>query len=476
MAEKTKKVGLFGLIAMVFGSMIGGGIFNLPQNMANHSALGPVIIAWIITGVGMLFLALTFKTLSDVRPDIKTGIYAYAKEGFGRYVGFNTAWGYWISSAVGNVAFAVMLNDALGYFWPVLHHHGWQTMIFGTVVIWIMNFIVLNGIKSSTSINTVTTVAKIVALIVIVVIMVVFFNMESFSFDFWGKSLDIGTIGEQVKSPMLITLWCFIGIEGAVVISGRAKKPSDVGKATVIGFLLALGLYILISLLAYGMMHQPQLAKLEDPSAGYLLQGAVGNWGIDLVNLAVIVSVGGAWVAWTIIVAEVPYAAAKEGVFPKIFSRENNKKAPDAALYITSLLMTIMMAVVVSANNVYIFAVDTAGVMILPAYILSAGFLWKESGNSKILKGKRQQRKKALIIGIFATVYSAWLIFAAGPGYILLSILFYTIGIPVFYNMHKQDIKQGKQVFKGFEKIIALVFILAAITAVYLLVTGKISY
>jgi len=105
----------------VVGSMVGGGVFNLPSNMAEGAALGAVVIAWLITGVGMFFLVQTFKTLSDNRPDLSSGIYSYAAEGFGKYVGFNSAWGYWLSAAIGNVSFAVLLMQALGYFFQYLY-------------------------------------------------------------------------------------------------------------------------------------------------------------------------------------------------------------------------------------------------------------------------------------------------------------------------------------------------------------------
>lgn len=120
MADTSKKLGLGGLVAIVFGSMIGGGIFNISQNMAQGAGLGATLISWVISGVGVLFLVLNFKVLADARPDLNAGIYQYAKEGFGNYVGFNIAWGYWLCAAMGNVAFAVMLNDSFGEF-----HNDW---------------------------------------------------------------------------------------------------------------------------------------------------------------------------------------------------------------------------------------------------------------------------------------------------------------------------------------------------------------
>lgn len=116
MSEESRKLGLIGLTAIVFSSMIGGGIYAIPQNMAAGAGLGATIISWMISGFGVLFLVLTFKTLSDLRPELNSGIYQYAKESFGNYIGFNVAWGYWLCAAMGNVAFAVMLNDSLGFF------------------------------------------------------------------------------------------------------------------------------------------------------------------------------------------------------------------------------------------------------------------------------------------------------------------------------------------------------------------------
>ncbi|MDP1166152.1 amino acid permease, partial [Klebsiella pneumoniae] len=76
------------------------------------SAVGPVTVAWIIAGVGVYFIANCFRLLSDARPDLQAGVYMYAQEGFGRFIGFNVAWGYWLMTCFGNVAFAVILMDA----------------------------------------------------------------------------------------------------------------------------------------------------------------------------------------------------------------------------------------------------------------------------------------------------------------------------------------------------------------------------
>ena len=243
MSDDSKKLGLGGLIAIVFGSIIGGGIFNISQNMAADAGLGAILISWIISGIGILFLVMTFKVLADKRPDLNAGIYQYAKEGYGNYVGFNVAWGYWLCAASGNIDFAVMLNDSFGDFFPILLKHGWQTVVFGSAFIWLMYFIVSLGVKSAAALNTIVTIIKFAALILIVAILIIGFRLKSFTFDFWGHVDNLGSIVSQVKSTMLVTLWCFIGVEGAVVMSARAKNSRDIGKAGIIGFLLSLLLY-----------------------------------------------------------------------------------------------------------------------------------------------------------------------------------------------------------------------------------------
>ncbi|WP_281614511.1 basic amino acid/polyamine antiporter [Flammeovirga sp. SubArs3] len=475
MENKSTKVGLAGLVAIVFGSMIGGGIFNIPQNMAASASLGAVILSWIISGIGVGLLVYTFKTLSEERSDITSGIYGYAKAGFGRYVGFNSAWGYWISAALGNVAFAVMLNDALGVFFPVLLKHGWQTIALGSGMIWFMNFISFLGTGKTSFLNTISTVAKFAGLVIVIGILIVSFKYDLLTKDFWGNAYHLDGLGSQIKSTMLVTLWCFIGIEGAVVIGSKAKKSSDVGKATVIGFLAALSMYVIISVLAFGIMQQPELAKLADPSSGALLEAAVGHWGLTFVNVAVIISVTGAWLAWTILVAEVPHDAAKDGVLPKLFVKENGNGAPTTALYISSIIMQIGMFSVIFAQDVYLAAIDIAGVMILPSYLLSAMYLFKGAKSKEILANSKK-RTLAIAVGAITTLYCLWLVYAAGMSYLLMATIFYAIGIPFYRLAHKEEVKAGKKIYTKGERVIEIAIMLLAIVAIYMISTGAVSF
>ena len=115
--------------------------------------------------------------------------------GFGNYVGFNVAWGYWLCTATGNVAYAVMLNDSVGSFFPVFLDHGWQTIVFGSALIWLMYFLVVNGLKTASVLNVIITAVQMISLVAIVAILLIFAKLDTFSYDFWGKVTDLGNVG-----------------------------------------------------------------------------------------------------------------------------------------------------------------------------------------------------------------------------------------------------------------------------------------
>lgn len=475
MADNTKKLGLGGLVAIVFGSIIGGGIFNIAQNMAAGAGLGATLISWVISGVGILFLVLTFKTLADLRPDLNAGIYEYAKEGFGNYVGFNIAWGYWLCAAMGNVAFAVMLNDSFGEFFPVLLHHGWQTVLFGSFFIWLMFFIVARGVKAASAMNTVVTIVKFAALALIVVILFIYFKVGALEWDFWGHASHLGSIGTQVKSTMLVTLWCFIGVEGAVVMSAHARNSADVGKAGVIGFLLALLLYALISILSYGIMKQPELAKLNDPSVAYVLKMAVGEWAVTFVVISVIVSILGGWIAWTLLCAQVPFTAAQVKILPKSFLRQNKQETPTYGLFISSVIMQVFMIMVVTAKSVYNAAIDITGVMILPAYLFCGLYLVKASYTGEL---KLKDKKKLLqyrLLGIVSSLFCLWLIYAGSLTLLLITSIFYLAGLYFYVVARRQNKEVGEKTFTNPERWLAWAIGICSVIAVILIAMGKAS-
>ncbi len=475
-----KKLGTMGLAAIVLSSMIGGGIFSLPQNMAASAGAGAVIIAWVITGVGIFFIANTFRILSAARPDLTAGIYMYSREGFGNYAGFTIAWGYWLCQIFGNVGYAVITMDALNYFFPNVFTGGnnlWS-IIGGSLLIWGFNFTVLKGLKQASFVNAIATICKILPLVIFIIAMIAAFNFDKFSFDFWGHSnlnveTNLGSIPSQIKSTMLVTLWAFIGIEGAVVLSGRAKSANDVGRATILGFVGGLLVFVLLSVLPFGVMSQTELAAVKNPSTAGVLEHVVGYWGAWIMNVGLIVAILASWLAWTMITAEVPYAAAKDGSFPKIFAKENENGSPSVSLWTTSFLMQLAMLMVYFSNDAWNTMLSITGVMVLPPYLASTAYLWKISKNGELKNDvKTINPKTALACAILGSIFALWLIYAAGLKYLLLSIIFLAIGIPFFIKARKEN---SQKVFNRFESVAAALIFMIALFAAIMLATGKLK-
>lgn len=434
--EKDNKLGLAGLVALVFGMMVGSGIFNIPQNMAVGAGLGPVLIGCGITAVGMLLLVNTFRILSNRHPELNEGIYLYAEKGFNRFVGFNVAWGYWLCACFANIAFAVMLNDTFGAFFPQLLSHGLPTILFCSALIWVTYFIIRCGMRTSALISYWSAVLKFAVIVLIIVMLALNIKYGTLTADIWCLSGGIGSITTQVKSTMLVTLWCFIGIEGAVVMSGRARRQSDVGKAGVLGFLSAWILYVLVSVFCYGIMARAELAELEDPSLAYVLGSVCGRWAYWLVIFAVIISISGGFFAWILVTAEQPYSAARHGIFPRRLMDGHGSDSLSRSLLASSIIMQLFLLLVIFAEDVYLYALNITGLMILPAYLFSGLFLIKcarrDYKTRLIDSHPKSHYAYALAVGVGCTLFCLWMFYAAGLSLFLQALCFYAAGLPLF--------------------------------------------
>ncbi|PQD95230.1 arginine-ornithine antiporter [Pradoshia eiseniae] len=469
--EGNKKLGLVSLIAIVVGSMIGGGAFNLASDMAGAASPGASIIGWVITGIGMIALAFSFQNLNEKRPDLEGGVFSYATAGFGKFLGFNSAWGYWISAWLGNVAYATLVFSSIGYFFPVFEGGQNIAAIIGaSVLLWVVHGLVLRGVHSAALVNIVTTIAKLVPIFLFIIIGIFAFNADIFIDDFWGTGagFQFSDVMAQTKSTMLVTLWVFIGIEGAVVLSSRAKDKKDVGKATVIGLIGTLAIYVLISFMSMGVMHRADVAGLANPSMAYIFEEIVGPWGATFINLGLIISVLGAWLGWTLLASEIPYLAGKEKLFPSWFAKVNKNGAPANSLWLTNGLIQVFLLTFLVSEQAYNFAFSLASSAILIPYAFTAFYQLKYS-----IQDKAADRAKNLFVGIVASVYAIWMVYAAGVGYLLLTMLLYAPGIAIYYLVQKEA--NVKQVFTKTDLAISAALIVFAVAAIYGLVTGAIT-
>ncbi|MFJ7285942.1 arginine-ornithine antiporter [Pseudomonas sp. NPDC099000] len=471
MSDTPGKLKLGALVALVVGSMIGGGIFSLPQNMAASADVGAVLIGWAITAVGMLTLAFVFQTLANRKPDLDGGVYAYAKAGFGDYMGFSSAWGYWISAWLGNVGYFVLLFSTLGYFFPIFGEGNTVAAVIGaSVLLWGVHFLVLRGIKEAAFINLVTTVAKIVPLVLFVLIAIFAFKLDIFTADIWGlKNPDLGSVMNQVRKMMLVTVWVFIGIEGASIFSARAEKRSDVGKATVIGFITVLLFLVLVNVLSLGIMTQPELAKLQNPSMAAVLEHVVGPWGAAFISVGLIISLLGALLSWVLLCAEIMFAAAKDHTMPAFLRKENANHVPVNALWLTNAMVQLFLIITLFSASTYLSLIYLATSMILVPYLWSAAYALLLAVRGETYENDSGERTKDLLIGAIAVIYAVWLVYAGGTKYLLLSALLYAPGVILFAKAKRE---LGKPVFTNVEKLIFAAVIIGAVVAAYGLYSG----
>jgi arginine:ornithine antiporter/lysine permease len=419
----------------------------------------------------MLTLAFVFQTLANRKPDLDGGVYAYAKAGFGDYMGFSSAWGYWISAWLGNVGYFVLLFSTLGYFFPIFGEGNTPAAIVGaSVVLWAVHFLVLRGIREAAFINLVTTIAKVVPLFLFILICLFAFKLDIFTADIWGtKNPELGSVMNQVRNMMLVTVWVFIGIEGASIFSARAEKRSDVGKATILGFVIVLLLLVLVNVLSLGIMTQPELAQLKNPSMAAVLEHVVGHWGAVLISVGLVVSLVGALLSWVLLCAEILFAAAKDHTMPEFLRRENANHVPANALWLTNAMVQLFLIVTLFNNSTYLSLIYLATSMILVPYFWSAAYAVLLPLRGETYEQDASERGKDLAIAGLALVYATWLLYAGGVKYLLLSALLYAPGAILFA---KAKHELGQPVFTPVEKLIFAAVVIGALVAAYGLYDG----
>jgi arginine:ornithine antiporter/lysine permease len=459
------------LVFIALGSMIGSGIFNSPKDLISSANPQGAMIAWLIGGFGALMLALVFVYLAARKPELKSGIYAYARDGFGDFMGFNSAWGYWSLGWLGNIGFIALFfktfNDLLGdkAISPL------QAFIIGSLIIWIFFFILKAGIREGAILNFIVTTAKLIPVILIIVLGVLLVKSDLFIVENWQTRL--ASTGEptsptiQIKSAMAIILWCFVGMEAASVLSGRAKSQKIVRLTIIISLLIVLGVYMLITFIAMSSIPADKLAASETPLALVLEQTAVGAAGGVIVKLGIMVSVLGASFSWIMLSVETLYVAAVDNVLPRIFKKVNKNGTPVTVLLITQGFTQIFLISILSPklNETYMAAITIATTLALIPYLLSSLYAVKIA-----MINRKRESLHHLIIALLGTIYSLYVIFAVGIKYLILSLLFYAIGSLLFIKAKREQKKQPKP----WEWAVIVLLLIGSLIITGLIFSGKI--
>ena len=473
-AETGKQtLSVWALTALVVGSMVGAGIFTLPAAFGRATGVVGGLIAWAIAGVGMLMLAFVFQNLAQRRPDLDSGVFIYAKAGFGHYIGFLAALAFWASTCVGNVSYFVLIKSTLGTFFPIFGDGNTvQAVAVSSVIIWLFHFMILRGVQQATGLNTIVTIAKIVPILVFVFILLFAFNPDVFMANLFGGEGYSEPLWQQVRSTMLVTVFVFIGIEGASIYSRYAEKRSDVGVATVLGFVGVLCLLIMVTVLPFGLLPRAELAALRNPSMAGALEVVVGRWGNIFVSIGLIISVLGAYLAWTLFAAEVPFMAAKSNLMPNFLNHENAQKVPSRSLWMTNIVVQSFLIITLFAQNAFTLALELTSAMSLIPYLLVAAYALKLALTRETYEQDASRRIPEMIISLVATAYAILMLVAGGLEKLLLAALILAPGTILFFLARRE---QNSRVFGFWELVVFTVTVIAALTALYGFATGRIT-
>lgn len=472
-ASTTSKVSVATLTAMVVGSMVGAGVFSLPRRFGQETGVAGALIGWAIAGAGMLMLAFVFQRLAIRRPDLDAGVYSYAKAGWGAYAGFISAAGYWASACVGNVVYWVLIMSTLGQWIPALGKGDTVlALALATAGLWTFFLMIRRGVKEAAAINRIVTVAKVIPIVVFVLLSLFVLDIDVFVGNWQGHQY-AGTLFEQVRGTMLVTVFVFLGVEGASVYSRHARRREDVGRATILGFLSVLAIFASVTIVSYGVMPMSEIKELRQPSMAGVLHAAVGPWGGVFVSVGLIVSVLGAYLAWTLMAAEVLFVAAKDHDMPRFLARKTAQDVPSNALLLSTMLSQLVLVLTYFSEYAFDFALDMTAVMTLVPFLLAALYALKLRARRETYEGASSRTLRGdLTVAVMASLYTAFLVFAAGWELLLLSTLFYLPATTLFVITRKE---QGRRVFTPPELLGVSLILLLAVLAVVSLVAGWVT-
>lgn len=468
--ENKNGIGRLGLTALIVSSCIGTGIFGITNTVAAAAAPGPALLSWVFVGIGFLLLVLSLNNLSEKRPDLEAGIFSYAGAGFGPLGEFISGWAYWLSAWLGNVAFATMLMSAIGTFIPTFK--GGQNMpsiILAIIFCWALTLLVNRGVESASFVNTIGTFFKVIPLFLFIIITIIFFKGHMFTTDFWGnvannfsKGTITGSVFDQLKGTLSTLIWVFIGVEGASVMGHRAKTRSQAQQATIIGFIMLLAIYVMISIIPYGTLTRAQLASASQPALGNDLELIVGHWGAMIINVGLIISTVISWLSWTMLPAETTMLIAKDKVMPSLWGRLNEKNAPTASLYITAILQTIFLFSLLFTSEAYNFAYSLASAAILFSYLFVGLYQMKYS--------HKHQEWGQFTIGLLSALFMLACMFLSGWQQMLLVSISFIPGFIIYYQAVREDHRD----LGGKEKAVMGLILLLSVVAIYLVANGTI--
>jgi APA family basic amino acid/polyamine antiporter len=420
------KLGLWTSTSLVLGNMIGAGVFLMPTTLASFGGIS--VVGWVCSALGAFLLAKVFANLSKIMPIADGGPYAYSRRGLGDFAGFLVAWGYLVSVCCANAAIAVSFVSALSTFIPALATHSQLAIATGFAVIWLLTWINSLGILTSGKVQLVMTILKIIPILAIGIVGLFFIHIQNFiPFNNSGTS----TLA-AITATTTFTFYAFLGIECATIPSGSVVNPEkNIPKATIYGTLIATFIYISSTVSIMGMIPSSQLQQSVTPfaDAAVLLWGEASKY---WVSAGVAIAAMGALNGFILIQGQLPYALAKDKLFPAVFAKTNNKGVPAIGMAISSVFISLIMSMNytkgLAAQFKFLILLSTLTVLI-PYLFSTAAYLiirFQYSFKSAF------QKAMAIVLALSAFLFSMWIVIGSGQEVVYWGFLLSMSSVPIY--------------------------------------------
>lgn len=431
MAQK-REIGLWTCTSLVAGSMIGAGVFLLPASLSPFGGIS--IVGWLVSAGGALCLAFVLARLGATMP-LVGGPYAYGRAAFGDFVGFWIAWSYWISLLAGNAALAVATVGYATVFLPGIGMSPPGGLIAALVALWSLTLVNAHGLRTAGRVQLVTTVLKLLPLAAIGTIGFLYFQPDHFvPFNPTG-----GQAFSAVTATVTLTLWAFLGLEVATIPADGVRDPRrTIPRATILGTTIAAVIYITTTFAVMGIIAPAELSVTTAPFAD--AAGSIwGPWGRWLIGAGATISCFGALNGWVLLTGQIPRAAALDGLLPARFARLSPRRTPTAGLYLSSILVTLLIAMNYTRGLVdaFTFLIRLATLATLVPYVFASmtGFIFALRERSGPRRGRAPLSLGRVAATVLAFGFSVWAIAGAGAETVYWGFLLLVAGIPVFALM-----------------------------------------
>jgi APA family basic amino acid/polyamine antiporter len=428
-SKHARRFGLPVATTLVMGNIIGGGIFLLPASVAPFGTIS--LVAFGVLTLGAICLALVFGRLAGRHPRTG-GPYVYAREAFGDFAGFLAAWSYWITAWVSNAALAVA---AVGYL-DVLIPLGGSTsamMLAALVVQWLPAAANLAGTRYVGAVQVVATVLKFAPLLLVAI-----GGLFTFDADHMGpfQASGSGAVG-AISASAAILLFSYLGIESAAVSAGEVRNPRrNVGRATILGTLGAAFVYLLGTLSVFGNVPHDRLLESGAPFSDAVNHMFGGSWGGTVVACAAVISILGALNGWTLLSAQTPYAAARDGLFPAVFATKR-RGVPTVGVLVTVVLASLLTVYNYTAGPDGVFEI----LVLVTTFTATVPYLLATAAQLYFLFSGRPERVdrgrlvRDAVLASLAAAFSMWLVAGSGYAAVYQGVLFLFAGVLVYACM-----------------------------------------